>query len=171
MSLKPKLCFEQQDMELITNWMRVNKLSLNVKKSKSMLFTRRRNELDAKIEIRVGEAVFEQVECFKYLGLYLDPKLNFSHHIEWTCAKAKFKLSMSVFALGLRQFALSEKKSNLANYSAIQFRQIWAAGEIHYLVVRKRNNSSDYYVFGITGKLFKSVIQWCLFHVCILKTL
>ena len=40
------------------------------------------------------------------------------------------------FALGLRQFALGEWKSNLANDVAIIFRQIWAAGEIHFLVSR-----------------------------------
>ena len=67
----------QQDMELITNLMRVNKLSLNVKKSKSMLFSRRRAEADARTEIKVDATVFVQVECFKYLGLYLDPKLDF----------------------------------------------------------------------------------------------
>ncbi len=72
----------QQDMELITNLMRVNKLSLNVKKSKSMLFSRRRAEADARTEIKVDATVFVQVECFKYLGLYLDPKLKFSHHID-----------------------------------------------------------------------------------------
>ncbi len=40
---------------------------------------------------------------------------------------------MPVFALGLRQFALSERKSNLAKDFADRFRQIWAAGEIHFL--------------------------------------
>ena len=83
----------QQDMELINNWMRVNKLSLNVKKSKSMLFSRRRADIDAKLEIVVDDVMFKQVESFKYLGLYLDPKLNFNQHIKNTCAKARYKLS------------------------------------------------------------------------------
>ncbi len=50
-------------------------------------------DIDAKLEIMIDNVLFEQVDCFKYLGLYLDPKLNFNQHIERTCAKAKYKLS------------------------------------------------------------------------------
>ena len=74
-----------------------------------------------------------------------------------------------MFALGLRQCALSEIKSNLAKDSAITFRQIFAAGEIHFLVARRRLNRSNY-VFGIVGKLFKNVRKWCFFHADILET-
>ena len=50
------------------------------------------------------------------------------------CAPVTSGVPQAVFTLELRQFALSERKSNLANNSAIIFRQIWAAGENHFLV-------------------------------------
>ena len=77
---------------------------------------------------------------------------------------------LPVLALGLRQFALSELKSNLANDSAIKFRQICAAGEIHSLVARRRLSRLNH-VFGIVGKLFNNARKWCLFYANILKTL
>ena len=76
-----------------------------------------------------------------------------------------------MFALGLRQFALSEWKSNLANYSPIIFCQICAAGEIHFLGAKIRQNRSNYNVSGIMAKLFKNARQWCLFHADIVRTL
>ena len=78
-------------------------------------------------------------------------------------------LTIAVFALGLRQFALSERKCNLANNFAINFRQILIAGESHFLMALRRQNRSNYHVFGINGKLFKNVIKWCWFRANILN--
>ena len=83
------------------------------------------------------------------------------------CTPHTHTCPLAVLALGLRQFAFSEKKSHLANDFAIIFRQIWAAGEIHFLMTKNR---SDCYVFGIIGKLFEHAREWCLFQTDILKS-
>ena len=75
-----------------------------------------------------------------------------------------------MLALGLRQFAFSERKSHLANELTTIFRQILAAGESHFLVDGTRWNRSNSYVFGTIGKLFESVREWCLFHADICKS-
>ncbi len=49
--------------------------------------------MNVNVEIKIDEAEFEEVKCFKYCILYFDPRLNFFHQIEQACAKAKFKLS------------------------------------------------------------------------------
>ena len=85
----------------------------------------------------------------------------------WRGGALDGNINLPVLALGLHQFAFSEKKSHLANDFAIIFRQIWAAGEIHFLMTKNRSNC---YVFGIIGKLFKNAREWCLFQTDILKS-
>ncbi len=73
-----------------------------------------------------------------------------------------------MFALGLRQFALSEKKLHLAKDFALNFRQIWAAGESQFWEDTTKENRYPY-VFGIIGKLFKNAREWCSFCANTLK--
>ncbi len=70
----------------------MNKLSLNVSKSKSLLFSRNRNMVNERIIIRVGDQQLEQQDVYKYLGLYLDNRLNFDKHVEYLCNNVKQKL-------------------------------------------------------------------------------
>ncbi len=83
----------QEDMNLILNWMNVNCLSLNASKSKTMLLMRNHNERESIINVYANNVLLEQVQNYKYLGLYLDPKLNFDFHKERLCSNSKKKLS------------------------------------------------------------------------------
>ena len=83
----------QEDMNLILNWMNVNCLSLNASKSRTMLLTRNQNERESIINVYANNVLLEQVQNYKYLGIYLDHKLNFDFHIERLCSKSKQKLS------------------------------------------------------------------------------
>lgn len=72
----------------ITLWLKLNKLSLNVSKTKAILFHNvRKNVVQPKISI--NETLIEFVETFDYLGITLDKNVNWRAHIQ----KIRSKLS------------------------------------------------------------------------------
>ena len=52
----------QEDLLLIYNWMKVNKPSLNIKKSKGMLFSARKRDDLATLNLTVGTEILEQLQ-------------------------------------------------------------------------------------------------------------
>ena len=66
------------------------------------------------------------------------------------------ELYTAVAMATISQFALGERKSNLANDVAI-FRQIWTAGKNYFLFSRCR---SKCYVFRAVSRIFKSRANW-----------
>lgn len=64
-------------------WFSCNKLSLNQNKTTSIIFTHRSLEN------------YENPEKIKFLGLYLDPKLNWRHHVDFLANK----LSKNIYIL------------------------------------------------------------------------
>ena len=82
-------------MKIISNWFNCNKLSLNHKKSKFMLFgTRSQLSKLSDVKVYAGQSELERVESFKYLGVVLDPNLTFSQHIEYLKSKTLSKISL-----------------------------------------------------------------------------
>ena len=70
----------------ICEWLKVNKLSLNVGKTKFMLFTKKRkytHNIDIKIE---GQSIAE-TENTKFLGVIIDRQLNWKAHISHIAGK------------------------------------------------------------------------------------
>ena len=70
-------------------WFIANKLTLNLKKTKFMLFNKlklRANSLK-KFKLNINKFNIEQVTEIKYLGVFLDNKLNWHKHIEYLCTK------------------------------------------------------------------------------------
>jgi len=59
---------------------------LNVNKTKVMLFG---DSTAGAIDIKVNDVSIEQVNSMKYLGMWLDPLLSFSVHIDYAVAVAK----------------------------------------------------------------------------------
>lgn len=87
------------DISLAYKWLTQNKLTLNVKKTKSMLFGTNKSlanavKTDAKLSIAINGEEVEEVNLFKYLGLWFDPLLNWSAHLDKTCAKIRQRLGV-----------------------------------------------------------------------------
>jgi hypothetical protein len=61
-------------------WCKFNKLALNISKTKSMLFTNRNEMVPL---IKINDLAIENVNSFKYLGVFFDPKLKFQAHIDY----------------------------------------------------------------------------------------
>ena len=75
----------------ILDWLKVNKLSLNINKTKAMLFHAPQKQVLIP-DIKIGGTVIEFVDKFDFLGIVLDKHLNFKQHI----SKILFKISKTV---------------------------------------------------------------------------
>ena len=68
------------ELVIINDWFRLNKLSLNVNKTKAMLFYNPRRRLD-NINIKINDDKIEFVDQFNYLGIILDSHLSWRPHM------------------------------------------------------------------------------------------
>ena len=65
------------DLDIAARYFASNKLQLNIKKTKCMLFNLlQRYRHDDNLLIFHENTTVEQVDSFKYLGVFLDPQLN-----------------------------------------------------------------------------------------------
>ena len=73
----------------IGNWLKTNKLTLNVKKSNLILFNIKKNPklISGTNRIYIGSDQLEHKETAKYLGVYFDKKLSWNKHIQYTNSK------------------------------------------------------------------------------------
>ena len=70
------------DLVLISNWLRNHKLHLNVSKTKVVLFgSRRALSKVQSLNVNISGKVLQQVETIKYLGVILDNCLSWKPHI------------------------------------------------------------------------------------------
>ena len=69
------------DLQTFLNWMNGNSLSINVNKSKYIIF-KNTNKEDVTLQIQINGNNLERVATVKYLGLHIDEKLNFNQHIK-----------------------------------------------------------------------------------------
>ena len=60
------------DLKKILDWLKANRLSLNVKKSKLVLFQKKQSNFDNKsISIKLGCCKLDPTENVRYLGVYM----------------------------------------------------------------------------------------------------
>ena len=67
------------NMELVgvDNWLKANRLSLNVSKTSYMIIWNQKIEID----IRIRDSIFINVSTVKFLGVTLDENLTFNDHV------------------------------------------------------------------------------------------
>jgi hypothetical protein len=73
------------DLSLISNWLNINKLSLNIDKSQFSIFSNRR--VPSNINIHINNMPLEKVNYTKFLGVVIDSKLSWSHHVKFIKTK------------------------------------------------------------------------------------
>ena len=74
-----------EDLELLDNWLKGSKLSLNMAKTKSMLIctkARRKflNTKEDKLILLIRERDLESIDVIKYLGIHVDESLSWKDH-------------------------------------------------------------------------------------------
>jgi len=88
---KSKYTYELERMlsagaEIVRTWLSNNGLQLAVEKSEAIILTNTRVHND--FTMMLGGARINGAKCIKYLGIYLDAKLNFNEHANHTVTKA-----------------------------------------------------------------------------------
>ena len=74
------------ELDHISTWLKVNKLSLNVQKSHFMVFSRKK-KYKCDVTLRIENQVIEEVAENKLLGVIIDNKLTWKSHIQNTVKK------------------------------------------------------------------------------------
>ena len=67
------------ELNKVTEWLNINKLSLNVKKTKAMLFHMPQNKVMLPI-LRINGNIVEFVDTFVFLGIQINKHLHLNHH-------------------------------------------------------------------------------------------
>ena len=70
------------ELEKLSNWFKVNKLSLNVKKTNYMIFRARNRKFKANIQVRTDGIDISEVTKTKFLGVVINNSLTWNDHIE-----------------------------------------------------------------------------------------
>ena len=69
------------ELEKITLWLKLNKLSLNVQKTKLMIFHKRQKQIN-ELNISINGTDIERVESFNFLGLHIHESLSWRTHTD-----------------------------------------------------------------------------------------
>ena len=91
----------QSDIIRLVSWCDNNQLSVNIDKTKSVVFGTKKFTKSRNLpRISLGQEVIHNVDSYKYLGIILDIKLNFEKHTK------------SVYSLGSHKIYLLGKTRN-----------------------------------------------------------
>jgi hypothetical protein len=90
--LKEAAKIMNEELQKVTRWLYINKLKLNVDKTKYMIITNKKNNCQDSIDIQIEDAKIQCVESIKYLGVMLDNKMNFKNNADYVCKKVAKKI-------------------------------------------------------------------------------
>ena len=96
------------ELEKVSGWLAANKLSLNVKKSNFLHFHNGKSEKNT-IELKINDTPVEQKDSTKYLGAFIDNKLNWKIQIQ----HIKTKLSRGIGIISKIRHSVGEACLNL----------------------------------------------------------
>jgi hypothetical protein len=84
-----------EQMVKVEEWLKINRLYINVDKTKIMLIRGvRKKATEDNLKIKLHNKVLEIVSEIKYLGVIIDKNLNFSKHVEYISKKIGAKLGV-----------------------------------------------------------------------------
>ena len=69
------------ELKLVSNWLKLNRLSLNETKTELIFFRSKRRILDRNVIIKLNGKKLRPVNHVKYLGIYIDRNLSWDFHI------------------------------------------------------------------------------------------
>ena len=129
-SLKKVNKYINHDLSLVVEWLRANRISLNVAKTEIILFHSKQNIPTKHLNFRVSGQKVNPVKITKYLGVYLDQNLSWEHHMK----QLKTKLSRSSGLLAKLRYYMSDDLLKTVYYaifdSCLRYGlQIWGQNE------------------------------------------
>jgi len=103
------------ELELLNDWFRSNKLSLNVGKTHYVIFKHKLAPIPVNVDIRIGDEVLTEQVVAKFLGIYIDNKLNWQAHL----GHLKNKLNSSIYAMNKVKHQLNSSHLTTLYYSLV----------------------------------------------------
>ena len=67
----------------VYKWLCANQLSLNINKTKYMIFHNRGKKIDNIPRIQLRNILLEKVQTFSFLGVHINENLNWNHHYRY----------------------------------------------------------------------------------------
>ena len=116
-----KYCVECE-LEVLDDWFRANKLTLNVDKSVFLVFNR--NGCDDLTSLKLGNGIIKRVTSTKFLGTWVDDQLNWKEHVNRLITKLKCGLGM----LQRSSTLLNLRAMKLLYYGQIQSHLCYSIG-------------------------------------------
>jgi hypothetical protein len=89
-----------REIPTLLEWLRANRLSLNVDKTQAMIFGRKNNTVPNDINIMIDGKKLEIVSQTKFLGVILDSNLSWKQHISYL--KTKIAKSLGILTIARR---------------------------------------------------------------------
>ena len=80
----------REDLNKLMDWFKANKLTLNLEKTVCVLFDNQAKP--QKVTLEIGNYLLQSNELVKFLGVWIDNKLNWNKHINTLTAKLKQNL-------------------------------------------------------------------------------
>lgn len=102
------------ELNILSDWFRANKLSLNASKTNYMLFTNLRNS-DNNYVIKICDCALERKPCVKFLGVHIDQNLTWHDHIR-ICQS---KIASSIYAINRVKHFIPHKYVRTLYFSMI----------------------------------------------------
>ena len=68
------------ELQSVHSWLKANRLSLNVKKTKYMLFRKQKKTDIRELNLRISNDAIQPVDDFNFLGHHINSKLNWDTH-------------------------------------------------------------------------------------------
>ena len=93
------------EINVISDWFKANKLSLNASKTNYMLIGNRPQVINAGLRLEIERTPMEKVNSTKFLGVHIDDQFRWHEHID-NCRK---KIRSGVYALRMAKNVLDTK--------------------------------------------------------------
>ena len=71
-----------EELRKVSRWLRNNKLTLNISKTKFMIISNKKKPPNLDFQIQIDNTAIEKCSYYKYLGVYLDEELSWKVHID-----------------------------------------------------------------------------------------
>ena len=82
-----------EDLKLVHDWFKANKLTLNTSKTVCMFFSQKA-VTPYLLEIKINDVLIPRVHRTKFLGIHIDEQLNWQTHFNKLCLKIKRNTSL-----------------------------------------------------------------------------
>lgn len=142
-------------LTLITNWLNNNKLKLNINKTKLINF-KQRHKNNKKIDIPFLNQNISEIEVTKFLGLYIDNKLNWKSQIDYLCKRLR-QFSYALFRL--------QKIVNLN--TVLTAYHAYVNSTLRYGVMFWGNATEKEFIFKAQKRCIRSIFQLQQTDTCV----